>query len=134
MDGYEIAIRVFLLYVIICYLVLAPGLVMFLIEKHTDTEKTLQALAFFLCPVMIPFYLAGVAMVGLLCFAFMIVAYPVYWIKIHLRFWLLKKWLQLAMRILEPIRKILTALLGLYMPAPTKKPYPAGLIQLEENP
>jgi len=133
MEGYEIAVRVFTVYAIICYAFLAPGF-LFLIEKHTTVEKFLQGIAIFLCPVLIPFFLAGMAMIGLLCFAFMIVVYPIYWIKLHLRFWILKKWYELAMRVLEPIRKILTALLGLYMPAPTKKSYPAGFIHLEENP
>jgi hypothetical protein len=77
-----------LLYLLILYILLFPGLVQFLFEPHRWEKKVLQFFVSLVVPFFLPFALALLlswwALVACFAFGFMLVAFPIYWLIVHL--------------------------------------------------
>jgi hypothetical protein len=105
------------IYLLLMYAFLLPAVAVFMFEKHPGTQKGLQILAFVLGPPIIPFFAAAALMIAILTIAFMVAAYPIYWLHIYLPFGIVfKAWYRISSRMLARIREILQVLLELIIP------------------
>ena len=101
-------------YLLFFYLFLSPGLIVFLVKKHTWAQKGLQLVAFVLGPLAFPFLVAATLMIAILSIAFMVIAYPIYWLHLYFPFGgVFKAWYRVSSRILTRIRDVLQTLLDL---------------------
>jgi len=109
----EISLFVLVLYLIPFYIFLGPALFGYLCERHAGGQKGMQCLAFLAAPVVLPFALAGCLTVVVFAFGFMLLAFPIYWLQVHLPFGgVFTAWYRLSSWLLERVRRLLEAVFG----------------------
>ncbi|MDX9992291.1 MAG: hypothetical protein RBS68_09610 [Anaerolineales bacterium] len=116
-------------YLIFFYTFLAPAVLGFLVENRPILQKGLQALAFVLTPLLLPFGLAAALMIVIFVFGFMLCAFPIHWLNTHFPFGaVFKAWYRISAKLLTRIRGPLEALLGLTFPT-----HPANDLSFLDN-
>lgn len=111
-SAYVIFLFILVLYCLPFYLFLSPGLVGYIFAENDGAQKGLQVLAFILMPLLPPFVLAWWSLIVVFVFVFMLVAYPIYWLRIYFPFGgVFRAWYRLSSRLLALARKKLTILL-----------------------
>jgi hypothetical protein len=128
----SIALNLLLVWSLIVWLFLSPGLLVYLGGSHPAAKKILQAISCLVSPLVLPLggllvlsWWALVVVFGLLA---IITIYPFYWLWVRLSSgWLFKGWYNLSSRLLGWVRRHIELLLGLFL-------LPEGDIESEKAP
>lgn len=116
----SIALNLLLVWSLIVWLFLSPGLLVYLSGSQPAAKKMLQAVSCLVSPVALPFggllvlsWWALVVVFGLLA---LLTIYPFYWLRVRLSSgWLFKAWYNLSLRLLGWVRRHIELLLGLFL-------------------